>query len=304
MRLRILLALTTVASASTKLFEYNGSENPIAFPNGKFRCLDSPYNEDTGENIPQSQNGDLCPTPEGLIIECSPSHLIQPQFVPGAQFFMYTDAQFPVQPGKLAIEMTSSVHIYGVEDHPFGDKVQDPHKDPLLACTAITVHPHSDMLFSFVFTNEAIYAFVTKLLTRPEQPGAQYLIPLITTRAGAVHTTKFILNNDSKSINWLIDGEQQYSWQQGAEISEIYLLRRPGENAVFQFPTGKVGASVGILSFWDELKGERTTSLDLDTLGVNPTFGEQAQKLAESVDNKWSPKVIFTINSITVTQEY
>ncbi|PJF19648.1 hypothetical protein PSACC_00528 [Paramicrosporidium saccamoebae] len=310
MQLRILLALTAVASASTKLFEYNGSGDLTAPLEEQFRYLDSLYDEDTGKRIPQARNGVMCRTAEGLVVGCSPSQSTFSPSIPGAQFVLGARPLFPVQPGSLAIEVASSVHIYGVENHPFGDKVKDPHTDTRLACSTIAVIASGRMFFSFTFTNEMIYASVLKGSTKSAPSALQYLIPLIATKAGVMHKVKFIFNDDLKRIDWLVDEQSLFSWQQDTVIDKKYLIEQIGEDAVLKFPTNEVVVATGIFTFWNDflpLEGEpkeHTAVLDPATPEPNFCLSEQAQNAAKSIFKDWSPEVILTIKNITVTREY
>lgn len=318
MRMQILLLLTAAVSASNVIFEYSSKEHLTESNNDKFHCIEKPKIDKYATETDDKNNDgghktwskELSSTSEGLVIECKDSYAELHPWGQGAHFTMLAGDPYPIQSGNLAIEMTSKTQIFEVENHLFGQKIDDPQTDHRLGCTAISLQGELGMAFSFVFTNGKIYAFMTNTQATSKVPNSQYLIPLIDTVTGMEHTVKFVVNSDSKSIAWVIDDQQLYLWQQGTPVEQCYCIYQCTEGAEPEFPANEVYILIGVWSFWGELWYTKEDSAMYQKMledvhqGLESVFEPRPQDSIDLTDeNGWCPGIRLTIKSVKVTQD-
>ncbi|GAB2516984.1 DUF6081 family protein [Nocardiopsis aegyptia] len=136
---------------------------------------------------------------------------------------------FDAVPGReLSCQTTMSGQMYGVEDHPFGQRVINAQDDLRLASVGLTVHDvETDMLFEFLFTNEQVYVFYERLAaSRPElgyYASYLYTIPVADRRPEDEHEFRVSYDRRAGEVEWYLDDELVFDVDDiGPRLDEEY----------------------------------------------------------------------------------
>lgn len=302
----ILLSLATVASASKVLFEYNGTEPPTTGLRRKFEHVIG------ADGLPLGRDGKLSATAEGLVINSNPFNYTVHSNQDCYKFQLVSRDQ-TVLDGVLSITMTGSVRTFGVENHPFRDQVSNPQSDPRLAAASTTAYIDNGDSFSFVLTNQKIYAGINAIRRGATTSVAQYLIPLlVNTQAGKQHTFKLIFDTPRKRVLWYVDGQQMHEWWEDSDIANNYCVTRLGAKINPVFSRGKsikigFGTLSALMSYapqGNELEG-RKALVKLEPNMIDPVDGTEARYVSESKDvgwRLWDHGAVFTVKKVRITQ--
>jgi hypothetical protein len=187
---------------------------------------------------------------------------------------------FDAEPGQeISCAATVSGQVYGLDDQPFGDAVEDPGADPRLGAAAISAFDaETFVIFNFLVTNEAIYAFYERpAFARP--PGDDFAafsfaIPVLPRLPWERHRLRIAYDRSRGLVRWLVDGVEVYRLDTiGARIDRRFMLIDHGGTDEIVTPA-QIDCGMALFDFLD---------------GVGPTGRGLVQIDAESTSYFFPP---------------
>lgn len=122
---------------------------------------------------------------------------------------------YDAEPGRvLSCEAWLTARTFGTEGHPYADDVDDPDRDPRLACATVNaVDPETSLVFDFLVTNRQVYALYERLADRRGELGDyaafSYVIPVGEREPAEHHHLAIAYDRAAGAVRWLVDGEER-----------------------------------------------------------------------------------------------
>ncbi|MFI7070023.1 DUF6081 family protein [Micromonospora sediminicola] len=164
---------------------------------------------------------------------------------------------FAVPAGGFTLRAELSVRAYGLDRHPYGDAVADPHRDLRLGASAlICMDRETGMVFDFIVTDRCVFAVYERLAFPPHTYGGfSFAVPVRDREPGDVHELALRYDADRRTAHWYVGDDEVLTVDRiGHRVLDPgYALRdngRPAESAAPRQLT------VGLALFADRIWGQ------------------------------------------------
>jgi hypothetical protein len=186
------------------------------------------FTTETGfaERWPLMRAGDFCAddgvvvtSPAGLTVAPGARHprTGQPCFtkaVPGPsghlKWLAITEVAFPTGEGAIRVDFRAGARTFGMDEHPFGEEVEDPLTDLRLGAGTLNVLDfESGLIFDFWITQGAIYPIYERLRFPGLHPDHQAFTSIrhpIARRGETEHDLAIVVDAADGAARWEVDG--------------------------------------------------------------------------------------------------
>ncbi|ACU75330.1 conserved hypothetical protein [Catenulispora acidiphila DSM 44928] len=138
----------------------------------------------------------------------------------------FADVPPPDAAGRTEVSATISAQGFGLDRHPYGDSVPDPHRE--LKCGAavlICVDRPTGIVLDFIVTDRCVFAVYERLaFPGTDWAGFSYAVPVLDREPGDHHDLAILYDAPAGTARWSVGGEQVLA------VDELGL-RLPGEQA-------------------------------------------------------------------------
>jgi hypothetical protein len=134
----------------------------------------------------------------------------------------------------LTCAMSISGRTFGTQLHPFGRTIHDSHNDLRLAAFGhVMTDFETFMTFSFIFTNNHVYAVYERLpfgwTAQNRYAAFAYAIPVAQRMPNDTHQTKISYERDAGVVRWNLDGKEVFKVSRlGHTLDRRWMLLEHG----------------------------------------------------------------------------
>jgi hypothetical protein len=159
--------------------------------------------------------------------------------------------------GPLSVTAELGVEGFGLDRHPYGDAVPDPHRDLRIgAGVLVTIDMETGMVCDFIVTDRCVFAVYERLgFPGTEHAAFSYAVPVADRKPGDVHRLTVSYDAASTTARWFLGDDEVLAVDRlGHRVLDPSHLKRDNGRPEVSASPRQLTCGVGL--FTDQIWGQ------------------------------------------------